>query len=254
MAGLVAAARARELGLEPVLLEVVSPLYWPAFPWKQVQPHYDVWLPMSYWTNRQEDSGYREGFKYTEENVRRQIAIPWMSFGSDAGALAPEGLFLRSNPHPRAYGTFAIRSQRGHVVSAASPYHRVTRGTGYFLGLIKVDSRDCDRLARASGELAELMADRPEPWDAELLYHPEINVHLGTRYVAQHSERYDGALPHIFSAYNAGAHRVERWRRFPEHQDLELFTERIPFYETREYVKILTRNRAIYRGLYSEEG
>lgn len=57
--------------LEPVLLEVVSPQYWPSFPWKQVQPHYDVWMPMNYWTNRQEDSGYREGFKYTEENVRR---------------------------------------------------------------------------------------------------------------------------------------------------------------------------------------
>ena len=57
--------------LEPVLLEVVSPNYWPSFPWKQVRSHYDVWMPMSYWTNRAQDSGYREGFKYTEENVRR---------------------------------------------------------------------------------------------------------------------------------------------------------------------------------------
>jgi N-acyl-D-amino-acid deacylase len=46
-------------------------------------------------------------FLMSEENVRRQIAIPWISFGSDAGALAPEGAFLRSNPHPRAYGNFA---------------------------------------------------------------------------------------------------------------------------------------------------
>lgn len=57
--------------LEPVLLEVVSPEYWPSFPWKRVQPHYDVWMPMNYWTNRAADSGYREGFGYTEENVRR---------------------------------------------------------------------------------------------------------------------------------------------------------------------------------------
>jgi N-acyl-D-amino-acid deacylase len=46
-------------------------------------------------------------FMMSEENVKRQIALPWMSFGSDAGALAPEGVFLESNPHPRAYGTFA---------------------------------------------------------------------------------------------------------------------------------------------------
>jgi len=46
-------------------------------------------------------------FLMSEENVKRQIALPWVSFGSDAEALAPEGVFLKSNPHPRAYGTFA---------------------------------------------------------------------------------------------------------------------------------------------------
>ncbi|MFQ5570176.1 MAG: amidohydrolase family protein [Rhodothermales bacterium] len=46
-------------------------------------------------------------FLMSEENVRRQIAVPWVSFASDAGSLAPEGVFLQSNPHPRAYGNFA---------------------------------------------------------------------------------------------------------------------------------------------------
>jgi N-acyl-D-aspartate/D-glutamate deacylase len=46
-------------------------------------------------------------FVASEENLRRQVALPWMSFGSDEGAPAPEGVFLKSNPHPRAYGTFA---------------------------------------------------------------------------------------------------------------------------------------------------
>jgi len=46
-------------------------------------------------------------FLMSEENVRRQVALPWMSFGSDAEALAPEGVFLKSNPHPRAYGNVA---------------------------------------------------------------------------------------------------------------------------------------------------
>ncbi|KPJ95720.1 MAG: aminoacylase [Gemmatimonas sp. SG8_17] len=45
-------------------------------------------------------------FLMSEENVRRQIALPWVSFCSDAGSLAPEGVFLESNPHPRAYGNF----------------------------------------------------------------------------------------------------------------------------------------------------
>lgn len=46
-------------------------------------------------------------FLMDEANVRRKIALPWVSFGSDAASLAPEGPFLLSNPHPRAYGNFA---------------------------------------------------------------------------------------------------------------------------------------------------
>jgi N-acyl-D-amino-acid deacylase len=46
-------------------------------------------------------------FVISEDNVRREITLPWMSFGSDEESLAPEGVFLKSNPHPRAYGTFA---------------------------------------------------------------------------------------------------------------------------------------------------
>jgi N-acyl-D-amino-acid deacylase len=46
-------------------------------------------------------------FLMSEENVRRQVQLPYMSFGSDGGALAPEGVFLKSNPHPRSYGNFA---------------------------------------------------------------------------------------------------------------------------------------------------
>jgi N-acyl-D-amino-acid deacylase len=46
-------------------------------------------------------------FLMSEENLRKQIRLPYMSFGSDAASMAPEGAFLKSNPHPRAYGNFA---------------------------------------------------------------------------------------------------------------------------------------------------
>jgi N-acyl-D-amino-acid deacylase len=46
-------------------------------------------------------------FLMSEENVRKQIALPWMSFGSDGASLAPELPFTLSSPHPRAYGNFA---------------------------------------------------------------------------------------------------------------------------------------------------
>ena len=46
-------------------------------------------------------------FLMSEENVKKEIAKPWISFGSDEASQAPEGVFLKSTPHPRAYGTFA---------------------------------------------------------------------------------------------------------------------------------------------------
>ena len=46
-------------------------------------------------------------FLMDEKNVKKQIAIPWLSFGSDEGSYEPAGVFLKSNPHPRAYGNFS---------------------------------------------------------------------------------------------------------------------------------------------------
>jgi N-acyl-D-amino-acid deacylase len=46
-------------------------------------------------------------FMMSEENIRKQIRLPWVSFGSDAASMAPEGVFLKSATHPRAYGNFA---------------------------------------------------------------------------------------------------------------------------------------------------
>jgi N-acyl-D-amino-acid deacylase len=46
-------------------------------------------------------------FLMSEENIKKKISLPWVSFGSDEGSLASEGVFLKSNPHPRAYGNFA---------------------------------------------------------------------------------------------------------------------------------------------------
>jgi N-acyl-D-amino-acid deacylase len=46
-------------------------------------------------------------FLMSEDNLRKKLRLPWVSFASDSGSIAPEGVFLRSNPHPRAYGNFA---------------------------------------------------------------------------------------------------------------------------------------------------
>jgi len=82
----------------------------------------------------------------------------------------------------------------------------------------------------------------------------EINLHLGTRFLLDMEGRYgDGELPLVLSAYNAGPTRARRWREFPEFEDLLRFTERIPFDETRGYVKNITRNVGLYQFLYGDD-
>jgi N-acyl-D-amino-acid deacylase len=69
-------------------------------------------------------------FLMSEENVRKQIALPWMSFGSDEGSFATEGVFLKSSKHPRAYGNFArllgkyVRDEK--VISLEEAIYKLT--------------------------------------------------------------------------------------------------------------------------------
>lgn len=54
-----------------VQMEVVNPSFWPGFPYREIAPAYDAWMPMSYWTSRRVDSGYRDAYRYTAENIDR---------------------------------------------------------------------------------------------------------------------------------------------------------------------------------------
>ena len=98
-------------------------------------------------------------FTMSEDNVRRKVSIPWVSFGSDGGSLSPAGVFLQSNPHPRAYGTFARLlgryAREEKIISLAEAIRRVTsfpatnlriahRGMlrpGYFADVVVFDPR-----------------------------------------------------------------------------------------------------------------
>ena len=79
------------------------------------------------------EDGSRVGTIYffmDEANVRKKIALPWVSFCSDSPSLAPEGVFLKSQPHPRAYGSFArllgkyVREEK--VIPLEAAVHRLS--------------------------------------------------------------------------------------------------------------------------------
>jgi soluble lytic murein transglycosylase len=86
-------------------------------------------------------------------------------------------------------------------------------------------------------------------WYPALLNDPDANLQIGTTHLATYTQQY-GALPRVLAAYNAGGSRVTRWATKAGMDDPELFAERIPFVETRDYVRIVQRNAAVYSALY----
>lgn len=112
------------------------------------------------------------------------------------------------------------------------------------IGLMQVMPPTGAQLARAHG---------PDGFTEASLTKPEVNLHLGAAFFVDMSRRYDNELPLVLSAYNAGPTRATRWRRYPEASDPLRFTERIPFTETRGYVKNVRRNLGLYRVLYGQD-
>ena len=79
----------------------------------------------------------------------------------------------------------------------------------------------------------------------------DANLHLGTKHLSGLLKRYGRVAPAL-AAYNAGGRPVARWLRYPEAGDTYGFVERIPYVETRGYVRIVLRNQALYRALYPD--
>ena len=96
----------------------------------------------------------------TEDNIPRQLALPWVSSGSDAESSAPEGVFLLSSTHPRAYGNFArlfakyMREE--HVLSVEEAVRRLTSLPADVLSLAKSRGR------LRKGAFADVRDFRPE--------------------------------------------------------------------------------------------
>jgi len=69
-----AALPGRALGaivFPPTGMEVINPSYWPGFPWAGIAHDHDAWLPMAYWTGRDPNSGWHDGYNYVADNVQR---------------------------------------------------------------------------------------------------------------------------------------------------------------------------------------
>ncbi len=87
-------------------------------------------------------------------------------------------------------------------------------------------------------------------FETRSLLDPDTNIRLGSRYLQRLNEKFSGSIPLVAAGYNAGPHRVTAWVRNFGNLEMDEFIEHIPFIETRNYVKRVSRNFQIYALLY----
>jgi N-acyl-D-amino-acid deacylase len=119
-------------------------------------------------------------FLMSDDNLRKQIALPYVSFGSDADSSAPEGVFLKSSNHPRAYGNFAnllgryVRDE--HVIPLAEAVRRLTTLPAHNLGI-------ANRGDLAPGNFADIVVFDPATIAAQSTYEKPMQFATGVVHV-----------------------------------------------------------------------
>ena len=117
-------------------------------------------------------------FLMSEDNVKRQIRQPWVSFGSDASFMSPEGVFLKTSTHPRAYGNFArllgkyVRDE--HVIPLEEAIRRLT-------SLPAGNLRIADRGRLAAGQFADVVVFDPRTIADRGTYEKPHQYSIGVR-------------------------------------------------------------------------
>src|SRR5262249_24589919 len=129
------------------------------------------------------EDGSRVGVAYflmSEDNVRKQVALPWVSFGSDEQGDAPEGVFLLSAAHPRAYGNFArVFAQyvrKDHALTVEEAVRKLTA-----LPATNLSIRDRGRLK--TGYFADLVVFDPDTIQDHATFEKPHQLSTGVSYV-----------------------------------------------------------------------
>jgi soluble lytic murein transglycosylase len=127
------------------------------------------------------------------------------------------------------------------LIRQESLFDTRARSPAAALGLMQLLQPTAARVAKQIGIAV------PTP---EMLFDPDVNLTLGMQYLKDLLARYSNNRQKAIAAYNAGESAVDRWEKEIPSDDIEEFVERIPYVETRGYVKLVLRNQQIYKSLY----
>lgn len=128
------------------------------------------------------------------------------------------------------------------LIRQESLFDTGARSPAFALGLMQLLPSTAINVAKQLG--------LPPPSNEDL-FEPELNLTLGTQYLKDLLQRYSNNWSKAIAAYNAGERAVDRWEKEIATDDMEEFVERIPYLETRSYVKLVMRNHRVYQRLYN---
>jgi len=178
----------------------------------------------------------------------RAVALGWhLVARTDSAWRDPQVLRL---VYPLLYGDTIVAAARRHALDPA-----------LVAAIVRQESAFDPRATSAVGArgLMQLMpgvarglvaARGVAPWDAGLLDEPALNIELGVTHFATFLAQQHGDIIRTLAAYNAGPSRVVTWSAKRGASDPEVFIERIPFAETRDYVRAIVHGRDVYAALY----
>jgi len=151
---------------------------------------------------------------------------------------------------PRAWADLVVRESESSqipppltwaIMREESAFNPDARSSAGALGLMQLMPATAKRVA----------ADASVPWDELSLRRPEVSVALGTRLLASLREAFSDRPALAIAAYNGGPVAVRRWLAERPEDDRDIFIERMPFDETRAYVKRVLESQAAYAYLYA---
>lgn len=183
--------------------------------------------------------------------ARRAYRLSWAERGELEKAPSPTNRWAWEAAYPRPYLSLVENSAEKHGVDPAHVYATMRQESGYAERVVsRADAIGLLQLlpstARSIGRKHGVEVTR------EMLFEPRWNIELGVAEIASIHSATDGCTPLTIAAYNAGEKAVKRWLGETGEIELDRFVERIPYDETRNYVRRVTSHLARYRYLYGD--
>jgi soluble lytic murein transglycosylase len=185
-------------------------------------------------------------------SFNRMSYISEIYFGSERAAEFDKNTrpFLEAS-YPRAYSE-SVEGAASKFNTDPALVYGIMRAESHFNkdAISPVGARGLMQVMPYTAEKLATLLNDSDYQDSKLI-EPATNVRLGVRYLSRLSRKFSDQVPLVAAGYNAGPHRVYNWLSSFGHLSMDEFIEHVPFVETRNYIKKVIKNYAVYKRLYS---